>query len=210
MKRSYKQNCALALASDMLCERWTLLIFRELLIRACRFKDLNAVLTGMGTNLLSNRLKELEQAQLIEKQDTEDKRSHYQLTQLGQSVEPIVLQLIRWGNSHLSGEDEFSHQPHWDLLAMKALFRVDAFKTRFNVNDVITLQFSTDKLNAWAQANHNGMRIGLGLVQDNIDGNINVENIKSINMTVQEFQQAAQKGKLKDETLQTFIACFSH
>ncbi len=107
MKRSYKQNCALALASDVLCERWTLLIFRELLIRPCRFKDLNEVLVGMGTNLLSNRLKELEQADLIEKQNPEDKRSHYQLTPLGQSVEPIILQLIVWGNTHLHGSEDY-------------------------------------------------------------------------------------------------------
>ncbi len=205
MKRSYKQNCALALASDVLCERWTLLIFRELLIRPCRFKDLNDVLVGMGTNLLSNRLKELEQAQLIEKQNPADKRSHYQLTQTGQSVEPIVLQLISWGHSHLSGEDEFSHQPHWDLLAMKALFSVQKFQSTFKVTEVFTLQFINDDFIGWAQASHNGMHIGLGLAGEQID----VEPDVSINMNVQEFQLAAQQNKLSDKKLQKFYGCFS-
>jgi len=204
MKRSYKQNCALALASDVLCERWTLLIFRELLIRPCRFKDLNDVLIGMGTNLLSNRLKELEQAQLIEKQNPADKRSHYQLTQTGQTVEPIVLQLISWGHSHLSGEDEFSHQPHWDLLAMKALFSVQKFQSAFTVTEVFTLQFISEGFIGWAQASHNGMQIGLGLAGEQIE----VKADASIKMNVQGFQKAAQQGELNDKKLQTFYGCF--
>jgi len=204
MKRSYKQNCALALASDVLCERWTLLIFRELLIRPCRFKDLNDVLIGMGTNLLSNRLKELEQAQLIEKQHPAHKRSQYQLTQIGQSVEPIVLQLITWGHSHLSGEDEFSHQPHWDLLAMKALFNVQKFQGAFKATEAFTLQFISDEFVGWAQASHNGMQIGLGLAAEQIEAKADA----SINMNVQDFQKAAQQGELNDKKLQAFYGCF--
>ncbi len=204
MKRSYKQNCALALASDVLCERWTLLIFRELLIRPCRFKDLNDVLVGMGTNLLSNRLKELEQAQLIEKQNPADKRSHYQLTQTGQSVEPVVLQLIIWGHGHLSGEEAFSHQPHWDLLAMKALFSIDKFQSAFKGNEPLTLQFSSDDFIGWVQASHNGMRIGLGQAREQVSA----EEIININMNVQGFQKAAQDRSLKDNDLLRFYGCF--
>ncbi len=203
MKRSYKQNCALALASDMLCERWTLLIFRELLIRACRFKDLNAVLTGMGTNLLSNRLKELEQAKLIEKQHPEDKRSHYQLTQLGQSVEPIVLQLIRWGNSHLSGEDEFSHQHHWDLLAMKALFNAEAFQNAFKKSGIVRVQFESDDLQAWVCANAHGLTFGLGLFDKPEASDIKLA------MTIKQLTLAVEKNTITQPILLSFINCFS-
>ncbi len=203
MKRSYKQNCALALASDMLCERWTLLIFRELLIRACRFKDLNTALTGMGTNLLSNRLKELEQAALIEKQNPTDKRSHYQLTPLGQSVEPIVLQLIRWGNSHLSGEDEFSHQPHWDLLAMKALFNADVFQSVFNGNGIVRVQFKSDDLQAWVSATAHGLTFGFGLINDPKESDITVA------MNIQQLTLAADKNTITQQKLLDFISCFS-
>ena len=121
MKRSYKQNCSLALTADLLCERWTLLIFRELLIRPCRFKELNQVLDGMGTNLLSNRLKELEIEGFIQKQDISDKRTAYELTAKGIGIEPIIFSLINWGHSHLKGNEEFKHQDHWDLLAMRAM-----------------------------------------------------------------------------------------
>ncbi len=204
MKRSYKQNCALALASDMLCERWTLLIFRELLIRACRFKDFNDALPGMGTNLLSSRLKELEQAGLIEKQHSNDKRSAYQLTSKGLTVEPLVLQLISWGHSHLSGHDEFSHQAHWDLLAMKALFNVQQFKTFFNQGQHYTLQFSGTALVGWVQASHEGMSIGLGhsLEQMNIPASYTVD------MSVQEFQDYMLEDVIKDDNLQNFGRCF--
>lgn len=194
MKRSYKQNCALALASDLLCERWTLLIFRELLIRPCRFKDLNAVLIGMGTNLLTNRLKELEQAELIEKVSPDDKRSPYGLTPRGWEVEPLILQLIRWGHTHLTGSDEFTHQHHWDLLAMKALFNPEKFQKEF------TLQFTCPTFTGWFEVSKKGVRIGLG------EANHSDMVIPS---NIQTFQQSIQKKELASNTaLMEFIAAF--
>ncbi len=119
IKRSHKQNCSLAFAADILAERWTLLIIRELLLKPSRYGELLHNLTGMGTNLLAARLKELTALQLIEKQ-----QSCYQLTSIGQSLESAVLGLIRWGfqfSESLSAPD-YLHRPEWDLLAMKSLF----------------------------------------------------------------------------------------
>jgi DNA-binding HxlR family transcriptional regulator len=118
-KRSHKQNCSLAYAADILSERWTLLIVRELLLKPCRYGELLNNLSGMGTNLLANRLKELSELELIEKQ-----QSRYQLTALGQSLEPTILGLIRWGfqlSKELS-DPSYLHRPEWDLLAIKSLF----------------------------------------------------------------------------------------
>ncbi len=118
-KRSHKQNCSLAYAADILSERWTLLIVRELLLKPCRYGELLNNLLGMGTNLLANRLKELSELELIEKQ-----QSRYQLTALGQSLEPTILGLIRWGfqlSKELS-DPSYLHRPEWDLLAIKSLF----------------------------------------------------------------------------------------
>ncbi len=204
MKRSYKQNCALALAADMLCERWTLLIFRELLIRACRFKDFNDALPGMGTNLLSTRLKELEQAGLIEKQHCNDKLSAYQLTSKGLTVEPLVLQLISWGHSHLSGHDEFSHQAHWDLLAMKALFNMQQFKTTFKPSQHYTLQFAGTAFVGWVQASHEGISIGLGHSLEQII----IPASYTVDMSVQEFQNCMLENEIQDDDLQKFARCF--
>ena len=54
-KRSYKQNCALALAADVIGERWSMLLIRDLLVGPRRYKDLLASLKGIGTNLLARQ-----------------------------------------------------------------------------------------------------------------------------------------------------------
>ncbi len=68
--RSYGQYCSIARALDVVGDRWTLLIVRELLLQGpCRFTDLKNGLPGIATNLLSTRLKELEEAGLISRED---------------------------------------------------------------------------------------------------------------------------------------------
>src|ERR1700684_3975062 len=68
--RSYGQYCSIAKALDVVGDRWTLLIVRELLIRgACRYTDLKDGLPGIATNLLADRLRELESAALIRRED---------------------------------------------------------------------------------------------------------------------------------------------
>jgi len=64
-ERNYNQNCALARASDLLGERWTLLIVRDLLVAPRRFGELEQRLKGMGTNLLAKRLKDMRATGLI-------------------------------------------------------------------------------------------------------------------------------------------------
>ena len=68
--RSYGQYCSIAKALDVIGDRWTILIIRELLIRgACRYTDLKNGLPGIATNLLSDRIRELESAGLIRRED---------------------------------------------------------------------------------------------------------------------------------------------
>ncbi|SFD74825.1 winged helix-turn-helix transcriptional regulator [Pseudoalteromonas denitrificans] len=196
MKRSYRQNCALALTSDVLTERWTLLIIRELLISPCRFKDLNNVLHSMGTNLLTTRLKELESMHLIERKNENNKRSAYQLTKIGLDTEPLVLAMIKWGNQHLTGQSEFTHHNHWDLLAMKALFNQSEFKKE------ITLQFKHQDFCGWAKVSKNGFTFGLG--------DIKVSDLQ-LNMTIAELKTAIDnkdKSILENLILPDFIRCF--
>lgn len=222
MKRTYRQNCALALSSDILGERWTLLIIRELLIQPCRFKDLNSVLVGMGTNLLTNRLKELEAFGLIERQTKDDKRSPYQLSPRGLEVEPIVLAMIRWGRGQLVevkvGEDEFTHQDHWDLLAMKALFKPEQFQIKQLTS--ITLIFKTEDFNGWIKANREGLIYKVGTDSDsNIDEVDEVDGIKDVvielPMTIAQLQQVlAENGEARKKLLaensylENLVNCF--
>jgi len=217
MKRTYRQNCALALSSDILGERWTLLIIRELLIQPCRFKDLNSVLIGMGTNLLTNRLKELEASGLIERQSKGDKRSPYQLTPRGQEAEPIVLAMIRWGRGQLvelrEGEEDFTHQDHWDLLAMKALYNPELFQSKQVTS--ITLVFKTEAFNAWVKASSEGLiyKLALDSQLEEVD---ELKNLRiEIPMTIAQLQQMlvengqARKKLLREKPgLETLVNCF--
>src|SRR5919108_6323958 len=66
-KRSYNQYCAVARGLDVIGERWTLLLVRELLLGPKRYGDLLAAATGIGTNLLAERLREMEAGGLVEK-----------------------------------------------------------------------------------------------------------------------------------------------
>lgn len=98
-KRSYDEYCGLAVALDLLGERWTMLIVRELLMGPKRFTDLLAGLPGIGTGLLTQRLRELEEAAVIEKAVLPPPAAStvYQLTADGQMLRPALLGLTRWG-----------------------------------------------------------------------------------------------------------------
>ena len=96
--RNYNQNCPIARGLDILGERWTLLILRELVGGPRRYGDLRAELPGIATNLLAERLKELQDAGLVDRTDLPAPigRTVYTLSDLGwQRVLPI-LQSIAW------------------------------------------------------------------------------------------------------------------
>lgn len=97
MARTYNQNCVLAYALDLLGERWTLLIVRNLFLGPQRFGDLQTGLPGIGANLLSKRLKELEEAGLVCSPSTGDvPRAKYKLTPIAETLRPTVRSLMRW------------------------------------------------------------------------------------------------------------------
>lgn len=102
-RRDYGQYCGLARALDLVGERWALLIVRDLTIRPRRYTDLQAGLPGIPTNVLSTRLKELEQAGVVERRvaPAPQRGVVYALTPVGQDLEPVLLALGRWGSSQL-------------------------------------------------------------------------------------------------------------
>ena len=97
--RSYDQYCAVARGLDVVGDRWTMLLVRDLLLGPKRYKDLLSGLPGIGTNLLANRLHELEGAGLIERTVLPPPAGStvYQLTETGQALEPALVALGRWG-----------------------------------------------------------------------------------------------------------------
>ncbi|HEV8391791.1 MAG TPA: helix-turn-helix domain-containing protein [Dongiaceae bacterium] len=94
----YGQFCPVAMASEIVCSRWTPLILRELLSGSVRFNDLRRGVPRMSPTLLSKRLKELEQAGVIETRATgQSGIVEYHLSQAGQELRPLVMSLGIWG-----------------------------------------------------------------------------------------------------------------
>ena len=98
-QRSYGQFCAAAKALDVVGERWTLLVVRELLLGPRRFTDLLAALPGLGTSLLTSRLKHLEAAGVIRREQLPPPAGSrvYQITDTGLGVGLVVKALADWG-----------------------------------------------------------------------------------------------------------------
>jgi DNA-binding HxlR family transcriptional regulator len=125
-RRSYDQYCGLARALDVLGERWTLLIVRNLLLGPQRYSELLRGLPGITTNLLAKRLQEMEAEGLIERAGIagSDATSAYRLTPLGQSLEPAIHALGRWGWQRMgkpSARDRRSID--WLLVALRRRYR---------------------------------------------------------------------------------------
>src|SRR5918998_3547088 len=128
-KRSYEQYCTVARALDVIGERWTLLLVRELLTGPKRFKDLLGGLSGIGTSLLTARLKDLEGNGILRRATLPPPAGSkvYELTDLGRSLEPVVIALSRWGLKLLDAprREEVS-RPAWAMVALQSSLELKA------------------------------------------------------------------------------------
>lgn len=145
--RSYNQFCALACALDVIGERWTLLVVRELLPGPRRFKDLIEGLPGISTNLLSERLKRLEQQGVLCRRVLPPPAGStvYALTAAGQALETAVLELGRWGSRRLPPSLDGIALPSLGAisLAIKAFFHPELAR---GVDETYELRFGTEAL----------------------------------------------------------------
>ena len=125
--RSYGQQCAVAKALDVIGDRWSLLIIRELMIRdVCRYTDLREGLPGIATNLLADRLGDLEEAGVVTREAAPPPiaTTVFRLTDRGKALEPVIAELGRWGAPLLgqaSPKDEF--RDYWVALPMRLYVR---------------------------------------------------------------------------------------
>ena len=122
--RSYNQYCGLARTLDHVGQRWTMLVIRELLLGPKRFTDLRDGLPGIATNLLTDRLRQLEADDLVTRRDLPPPAAStvYELTPAGRDLEEAVHALVRWGGRWMvrgPGNDEF--RAPWLALALDAL-----------------------------------------------------------------------------------------
>lgn len=123
--KSYGQYCGLARSLDTVGDRWNLLIVRQLLIGPARYGDLRAGLPGLATNLLADRLRDLETAGVVRRQVADAGSAvAYALTPWGSELREPVEALIRWATPLMvegPGDDRFD--PAWLHVALPALLR---------------------------------------------------------------------------------------
>ncbi|MDZ7638395.1 MAG: helix-turn-helix domain-containing protein [Bryobacterales bacterium] len=101
----YGQVCPISKAAEVLGEPWTLLIVRELLLGTTRFNDFQRALSGISPSLLTKRLRQLEDHEIVVRKSLfEQRRAEYHLTAAGRELEPIVVGLGEWGMRWARGQ----------------------------------------------------------------------------------------------------------
>lgn len=108
---SYRQFCPVAMAAEVLCTRWTVVLLRELIAGSTRFNDLRRGVPRMSPALLSQRLKELEAAGIIAREASPSEAGvfEYRLTSSGRELGPIVESFGTWGQRRISAALSLQH-----------------------------------------------------------------------------------------------------
>jgi DNA-binding HxlR family transcriptional regulator len=122
-RRTYGDRCGIARALDLVGERWALLVVRELLLGPKRFTDLRAGLAHVGPDVLAQRLRDLEASGILRRAKLPPPAAAqvYELTERGQALEPVILELGRWGSREPALEGT-ELGPDSAMLALKTMF----------------------------------------------------------------------------------------
>jgi DNA-binding HxlR family transcriptional regulator len=152
--RSYGQYCGITTAIELISERWALLIIRDLLVGPRRYTDLKQGLPKIPTNILSARLKELQEHGVVRRIPMARCGLVYELTEYGRELEPIVLALGRWGFRSL-GEPKDDEIVTADSLtmALRTAFRPDL------PSKSLDLQIQVGVVELRAQASDGALRV---------------------------------------------------
>ena len=121
--KSYGQWCSLAKALELVGERWTLLLVRELLEGPRRYSDLLDDVPGISTDVLAARLRDMEEHGLVTRRTLPAPASSkvYELTALGEELRVPVTSLSRWGLQLLGPRDTEEFRPHWLAISLRGL-----------------------------------------------------------------------------------------
>lgn len=159
-RRSYNQYCSVARALDLVGDRWTLLLVRELMIGPRRYTDLLGGLPGIGTNHLADRLKRLVSTGVVRRRDLPPPAAStvYELTARGRGLEPVVIALAHWGGQ-LLGEpsSDLAWRPEWTVIALRGRFDPTAARGL-----TVAYQFEVEGQPFWARVRDSALETGLG------------------------------------------------
>jgi DNA-binding HxlR family transcriptional regulator len=159
-KRSYDQpGCGLATALDLLGQRWTLLIVRELMVGPLRYTDMLARLNGIGTNLLAARLRQLEETAVLERHELPPPAASvvYELTERGRQLEPILTGLATWGQQFVDDATGVELDARREAFALHCAFRPERAR---HVDDLY--QFEVESAVMHARVRDGQLETGLG------------------------------------------------
>ena len=139
-RRDYFDGCGAAHALDLVGERWALLVVRELMLGPKRFTDLRVGLPHASPNVLSQRLRELEDARVLRRRRLPPPAASavYELTEWGQELEPVLQSLGRWAARSLPESDSIKVDSF--ILSLRTMFAPDQAG-----DDVVTMQLVLDE-----------------------------------------------------------------
>jgi DNA-binding HxlR family transcriptional regulator len=160
--KSYEQYCGVAKALDVVGERWTLLVVRELLAGPMRYTDLIDGIPGIATDMLAARLKTLEESELVTRRQLPPPAAStvYELTEAGRGLEPVVHELARFGASLLGRRKGEAFRIHWLAMPLRMMFRPDRA-----TGAPLIVQFESDKDTMHARFANGTIETNLGPAQ---------------------------------------------
>jgi DNA-binding HxlR family transcriptional regulator len=160
--RSYREYCSIAKALDVVGDRWTLLLIRELSMRgACRYTDLRDGLPGIATNLLADRLRELHAAGVVARQQAPPPvaTTLFTLTPRGAELQPVLDGLMRWGLPLMVEQDPADAvRSHWLAGAVEAMLEAG--------DAPVTLELRTGDQPIAVEARDGALHAHLGAAHD--------------------------------------------
>ncbi len=139
-KRSYGDACGIARALDVVGERWALMVVRELLLGPKRFTDVRAGLPHVSPDVLAQRLRDLEQAGIVEHHRLPPPYASqvYELTARGRALEPVLIELGRWGGANApEPSDDMCMSLDAYIVSLRTLFdpqRAGGFSARVELH----------------------------------------------------------------------------
>jgi DNA-binding HxlR family transcriptional regulator len=150
--KRYGQYCPVAHALDLIGDRWALLIVRELMLGQRRFTDLADALPGIGSNILTSRLRALETAGIVRKTKLRPPWAVtvYELTENGEELDGVLRSLAQWGARTLGSP---APDDCWSMYAVHARFRPElavdgVYEVRFEGGETISVSVRNGELNA--------------------------------------------------------------
>src|SRR3954452_12806803 len=157
-RRKYSQGCGTAYALDVIGDRWALLVVRELLLGPKRFTDLRDGLPGIGPNVLSQRVKELEEIGVLRRRVLPPPAAStvYELTEWGMQLEDVLVRLGRWGARSPQMRLGPETRPEWLMLGMRSIYDPPAEP----VPTTYELRFGDEAF--WARADDGSLAVGSG------------------------------------------------